>query len=48
MDDLDRMIYRAAKGCEVKERGGRYYACDGHGCAEIGRVVAMALISRRF
>ena len=48
MDDLDRMIYRAAKGCEVKVKGGRYYACDRHGCAEIGRVVAMALISRRF
>jgi len=48
MDNLDRMIYRAAKGCEVKERGGRYYACDCYGCAEIGRVVAMALISRRF
>jgi hypothetical protein len=48
MDNLDRMIYKAAQGCEVKERGGRYYACDRQGCTEIGRVVAMALISRGF
>ena len=48
MDDLDRMIYRAARGCNLVQLGDEFYACDHGGRVKLSRVVAMALLSRAF
>ncbi len=48
MDDLDMMIYGAARDCNLIQLGDEFYACDHGGRVKVSRVVAMALLSRAF